>query len=163
EHGGKPQLVCWTPTHVRGVEPRTGRRLWAVPFEVTYGTSIATPVFQEGTVLVSGYYEGSKAIRLGASPAAAVAWQEPRGRRALRSQPVARRGHAYLLDRRHGLTCLELKTGKKVWDDGHRSTPKGRNPQATLVWLGEAGRALILNSDGELILATLTPAGYREH
>ena len=164
EHEGKPQLVCWTPTNVRGVEPRTGRRLWAVPFEVTYGTSIATPIFQEGTVLVSGYYEGSKAIRLGPSPPGAeVAWQDRLNLRALMSQPLARRGHAYLLDRRHGLTCLELKTGKKVWDDGHRSTPKGRNPQATLVWLGETGRALILNSDGELILASLTPAGYQEH
>jgi formylglycine-generating enzyme required for sulfatase activity/outer membrane protein assembly factor BamB len=164
EHEGKPQLVCWTPTHVRGVEPRTGRRLWAVPFEVTYGTAIATPIFQEGTVLVSGYYEGSKAIRLGPSPPGAeVVWQDRRNLRALMSQPLARQGHAYLLDRRYGLTCLELKTGKKVWDDGHRSTPKGRNPQATLVWLGETGRALILNSDGELILASLTPAGYQEH
>ena len=41
-------------------------------------------------------------------------------------------------------------------------TPKGRNPQATMVWLGDEDRALILNSDGELILARLNPQGYDE-
>ena len=41
-------------------------------------------------------------------------------------------------------------------------TPKGRNPQATMVWPGDGDRALILNSDGDLILARLSPAGYRE-
>jgi hypothetical protein len=78
------------------------------------------------------------------------------------SQPLYRDGHVYLLDKGHGLTCFVLKTGKKVWDDGNRMTPKGRNPQATMVWPGDGDRALILNSDGDLILARLSPAGYRE-
>jgi hypothetical protein len=130
---------------------------------VTYGTSIATPLFAEGLVLVSGYYEGSKAIRLGHEPAdAEVAWEERRNLRGLMSQPLYRDGHGYLLDKRNGLTCFEFATGKKLWDDGNRLTPKGRNPQATLVWAGDGDRALVLNSDGELILARLNPAGCRE-
>jgi hypothetical protein len=42
--------------------------------------------------------------------------------------PPLYRGHAYLIDKRHGLTCFELVTGKKVWDDDNRIriTPKGR-------------------------------------
>ena len=67
-----------------------------------------------------------------------------------------------MLDKRHGLTCFELATGKKVWDAGNRMTPKGRNPQATMVWLGETDRAVVLNSDGELLLVRLSPEGYRE-
>ncbi len=185
---GKQQLACWTPTHVRGLEPHSGKLLWSIPFEVTYSTSIATPIFQENLILVSGYYEGSKAIRLGkdptdattatARPGATLAWHDRMNLRALMSQPLYRRGHVYLLDRRNGLTCFELKTGKKLWDDGNRMTPKGRNPQATLVWLGDSDskskrasrrkrdvnmdRAIILNSEGDLILARLSPAGYRE-
>jgi hypothetical protein len=31
-----------------------------------------------------------------------------------------------------------------------------------MVWLGEADRAIILNSEGELILARFTPSGYEE-
>jgi outer membrane protein assembly factor BamB len=161
-HGAR-QMVCWTPTNVHGLDPRTGRRLWTIPFAVTYGTSIATPIFQEGLVLVSSYYEGSKAIRLGPAPTdAAVAWEDRRNLRGLMSQPLYRDGHVYLLDKQHGLTCFELRTGAKRWDDGNRLTPKGRNPQATLVWVGDGDRALALNSDGDLVLVCLSPAGYRE-
>jgi formylglycine-generating enzyme required for sulfatase activity/outer membrane protein assembly factor BamB len=160
---GTRQLVCWTPTNVHGLDPRTGRRLWTVPFTVTYGTSIATPIFQEGLVLVSSYYEGTKAIRPGAAPEeAAVVWQDKRNLRGLMSQPLYRDGHVYLLDKQHGLTCFALGTGAKVWDDGNRLTPKGRNPQATLVWAGDGDQALALNSDGDLVLVRLSPAGYQE-
>ena len=62
------QLVGWTPTNVRGLDPRTGRLLWTVPFEVNYGTSIAHPIFADNLVLVSSYYEGTQAIRLGDDP-----------------------------------------------------------------------------------------------
>ena len=33
------------------------------------------------------------------------------------SQPLYRKGLVFLLDKRHGLTCFQLKDGKKVWDD----------------------------------------------
>jgi outer membrane protein assembly factor BamB len=161
EHAGTRQLVCWTPSNVAAVDPRTGRPLWTVPFEVTYGSAIADPVYHDGLLLVSSYYAGTKAIRPGRD-SAEVVWEDRRNLRALMSVPLTRAGHAYLLDKRHGLTCFELRTGKKRWDDGNRTTPKGRNPQATMVWAGEGDRALILNALGELILARLSPAGYKE-
>jgi outer membrane protein assembly factor BamB len=91
-----------------------------------------------------------------------VAWRERRNLRGLMAQPLYRDGHAYLLDKRHGLTCLEFATGKKLWDDDNRMTPKGRNPQATLVWTGDEDRAVVLNSDGDLVLVRLNPGGYVE-
>jgi formylglycine-generating enzyme required for sulfatase activity/outer membrane protein assembly factor BamB len=157
------QLVAWTPSHVRGLDPHTGKLLWSIPFEVTYGTSIATPAYADNIVLVSGYYEGTKAIALGKEPGAIkLLWQDRSNLRTLMSQPLCRGGRGYLLDRRHGLTCFELATGRKLWDDGYRLTPKGRNPQVTLVWLGDGDRALALNSEGDLVLARLSPAGYKE-
>ena len=81
---------------------------------------------------------------------------------ALMSQPLYRDGHVYLLDKRHGLTCFELATGKKKWDDDNRMAPKGRNPQASMVWLNDEDRAIVLNSDGDLILVRLNLAGYVE-
>ena len=78
------------------------------------------------------------------------------------AQPLVRDGFGYLLDRRHGVTCFELATGKKRWDAENRVTAKARNPHATMVWAGRQDRALILNSDGDLILARLNPTGYRE-
>ncbi|RIK72833.1 MAG: hypothetical protein DCC68_25860 [Planctomycetota bacterium] len=145
-----------------------------MPYKVTYGVSIGRPIFQEGLVFVAGYWEGAKAIRLGDDPRdAELAWEDSRNLRGLMSQPLYDRGHAYLLDKGLGLTCFEFKTGKKLWDDKHQMTPRGRNPHASLVWLGDADRkngadnergrrAIILNAEGELILARLGPRGYDE-
>ncbi|MFZ2640897.1 MAG: PQQ-binding-like beta-propeller repeat protein, partial [Verrucomicrobiia bacterium] len=144
-------------------DPRDGKPLWAVPYPVTYGVSIASPIFHEGIVFVAGYWQGSKAIQLGPGPTdAKLRWEENQFLRGEMSQPLCRDGHVYLLDKTHGLTCFELNTGKKLWDDANRMTPKGRDPQASLVWLNNADRAIILNASGELILARLNPAGYHE-
>lgn len=163
DRGGIRQLIGWTPKNIRGLDPRTGEPLWSIPFEVNNGTSIAHPIYQDDFVLVSSYYDGCKAIRLGTEPGQAeVAWHDRRNLRALMSQPLYRDGHVYLLDKRHGLTCFELATGNKLWDDDNRMTPKGRNPQATMVWTNDLDRAIVLNSDGDLILTRFNPDGYVE-
>jgi outer membrane protein assembly factor BamB len=157
------QLVCWTPLAVLGLDPFTGKRLWGVPYQATYGVSIATPIYREGIVFVSGYWEGSKAIRLGPKATdATLIWEDNRHLRGLMSQPLYRSGHVYSLDKQFGLTCFELAGGKKIWDDDNRMTPRGRNPQATMVWLNGTSRVLVLNSEGELILARFEPSGYQE-
>lgn len=157
------QLVCWSPEHILGLDPRIGKLLWNVPYKVTYGVSIATPIYRDGLVFVSGYWEGSKAIRLGKDPGdAKLEWEENRFLRGLMAQPLYRDGYVYTIDKTHGLTCFELATGRKLWDDKHQITPRGRNPQATLVWLGDGDRAIILNELGDLILARLNPEGYHE-
>lgn len=157
-------LVCWSPKHVLGFDPRTGRELWRRPYEVTYGVSIATPAVEQDVLLVSGYWEGSKAYRLGAKrDGIADLWTENRYLRGLMAPPLVRDGYAYLLDKQYGLTCFEVQSGRKLWDDANRLTPRGRNPQANLVWLAnEPGRILALNAEGELVLARLSPAGYEE-
>ena len=162
-HHGNSQLICWTPEHIHGVSPDTGEIYWSFPYKVTYGVSIASPIFQEGIVFVSGYWEGSKAIRLGKTPHdAEMIWTENKYLRGLMSQPLYREGYVYLLDKSHGLVCFKLQTGEKVWDDDNQMTPKGRNPHASMVWTGDTDRVLVLNADGELILARFTPKGYSE-
>ena len=159
------QLVLWSPKHILGLDPRTGREYWRVPYPVTYGVSIATPIYHEGLLLVSGYWEGSKVIRLGTTPTdAKLEWEENKNLRGLMSPPLYRDGLVYLLDKQLGLTCFELATGKKLWDDQNQMTPRSRNPQANLVWLeaGKPDRTIILNSEGELILARLNREGYHE-
>lgn len=163
KHEGHEQIICWTPEHILGISPSTGEVYWSVPYKVTNGVSIAKPIFQEGIVFVSGYWEGSKTIRLGKNPRdAKLIWTENEYLRALMSQPLYRNGYVYLLDKSYGLTCFKLQTGEKLWDDDNKMTPKGNNPQATMVWTGDSDRVLVLNSDGELILARFTPDGYHE-
>ena len=163
QQSGRRQLVCWTPSHVRGLDPLTGKVAWSHEYKVHNGVSISMPIFHRGIVVVSNYWEGVQALRLGDKlSSASLAWEDRRNLRSLMCQPLHRGDHGYLLDKRHGLTCFELSTGKKVWDDGNRMTPKGRNPQATMVWLGDTDRAVVLNSDGELLMVRLSPKGYQE-
>ncbi len=160
------QLLAWSPNRVQGLDPRTGRILWSFPYEITYGVSIAMPIFQGDIVLVSSYWHGAKAYRLGKQPhEAELIWEEERLLRGVMSQPLYREGHVYLLERQHGLSCFELQTGRVVWSEARveeRMTPRDRNPQSALVWLNDEDRALILNAEGELILARLNVTGYHE-
>ncbi len=160
---GKTKMVCWTPSHIRCLDPSNGKLFWSIPYKVTYGVSITTPIVRDGIVFVSGYWEGARAIRLtDKASVGELVWQDNRFLRGVMSQPLYRDGLAYLIDKQYGLTCFELRTGKKIWDAAHKMTPRDRNPQASLVWLNDGDRAIILNSDGDLILARLNSAGYHE-
>jgi outer membrane protein assembly factor BamB len=157
------QLILWTPENVHGLDPVTGRPNWKVPYKVTYGVAIATPIVHDGLVFVTGYWEGSKTIRLGPKPAdAELAWQDGRNLRGLMAQPLYLDGYVYTLDKQHGWTCFELKTGKKLWDDDNTLTPQARNPHASIVRLAGTDRILALNSVGELVQTRLSPKGYAE-
>lgn len=156
-------LIGWTPLHITARLANDGRELWRVPYKVTYGVSIADPIVQEGIVLVCGYWEGSKAIKLGEQPTeATLLWEENKMLRGIMSTPLYRDGHAYLLDKQHGLVCFRLADGKILWTDENRLTKRDRNPQASLVWLGDSDRALALNAEGQLVQLRLTPEKYEE-
>lgn len=157
------QLVLWTPEHVRGLDPKTGELLWTIPYKVTYGVSIATPIYRDGVLFVTGYWEGSKAIRLGPGPRdAKLVWEDNKFLRGLMAQPLYRAGYVYTIDKGLGLVAFELLGGRKAWDDGNHLTPRGRNPHASIVWLGDSDRVLALNAVGEFVVAQLTPRGYQE-
>lgn len=158
-----PQLICWTPEHILSIAPRTGAINWSSPYKVTYGVSIATPIYHKGIVFITGYWEGSKAIRLGAKPDdAKLIWEDNRNLRGLMAQPLYRDGYVYSIDKVQGLTCFELETGKKLWDEDHKVTARGHNPHASFVWLGDGDRVIILNEGGQLILARINSEGYHE-
>lgn len=158
-----PQLIAWSPENVFGVAPATGKILWKVPYKVTYGVSIATPLYREGLVFVSGYWEGSKAIRLGRKPEeATLAWTDDQNLRGLMMTPLYRDGLVYSIDKQLGLTCFELQTGRKLWDDNNKFAKRDRNPHAMAVWIGNSNRILGLNAEGNLILARLSRDGYQE-
>lgn len=158
---GKQKLVVmWTPEHVHGVDAETGERLWSVPHKVTYGVSIVDPVWHDGVLFVSEYWNGSIALQLderGRNPK--VLWNGKR-LRMLMATALARDGHAYCLDRENGLVCVELRSGKIKWD-GCRISYDKRNPHAPLTWTAD-GRMLALNEKGELIQLKVSPEKFEE-
>ena len=55
---GQKQLIGWTPKHVLGYAIQW-RDSMEDSYDVTGGLAIATPIFEQGHVLVCGYWEGS--------------------------------------------------------------------------------------------------------
>lgn len=158
EHEGKLQLIQWGPEHVQSLDPDTGAELWAYPYKITYGVSIAQPLYRDGMLLVSGYWHGAKALRLGAKPQ--LVWEEEKKMCGLMSAPLFKDGLVYMLDKTEGLTCFQLSDGSIRWQDGNQLTPKDRNPQLSMVWLDQNQNLVaLLNAVGELVYARLKAEG----
>jgi hypothetical protein len=163
-HAHQRQLILWGPEHIQSLVPETGVLNWKHPYKITYGVSIAQPVYHDGVLLVSGYWHGSKALKLGAKPEEfSLLWENETEICGLMSAPLLKDGVAYLLDKNRGLQAIELKTGRILWSDDNTLSPADRNPQMSLVWMAEAqGLAVLLNSQGELVFVSLSPTGRRE-
>jgi outer membrane protein assembly factor BamB len=163
-HEGGRRLIAWGPEHVQCLDPESGATLWSWPYKVTYGVSIAQPLYRDGLLLVSGYWHGTKALRLGKSAQeVSLAWENEKDMCGLMSAPLFKDGVAFLLDKNRGLQGVEMATGRLLWSDDNRLTPKDRNPQMSLVWLRESdGLASLLNANGELVHIRLGRGGVEE-
>ncbi len=159
-----PQLIQWGPKHISALSPEDGRELWKFPYEITYGVSIAQPICHEGILLVSGYWHGTRALKLGPRPQdVSLAWSDEKTLCGLMSQPLYKDGFVYLLTKAQGVICFKLADGAIQWKDDHQLTPKDRNPQISLVWADEKNNIVCgLNASGELIFARFTPEKMEE-
>jgi outer membrane protein assembly factor BamB len=161
-HEGQRQLIAWGPENIQSLNPESGAVLWTYPYKITYGVSIAQPLYRDGVLMVSGYWHGTKALRPDAG-GAKLLWENETDICGLMSAPLFKDGVVYLLDKNRGLQAFELKTGKILWSDDNTLTPKDRNPQMSLVWMEETKNlAALLNASGELVYVKLTPEKREE-
>ena len=76
--------------------------------------------------------------------------------------PFVRDGHIYGTHNRGELRCLELLSGKQVWES-HEPVKLNRFATLHIVAQGDTGqRVWIFNEHGELIIADLSPDGYKQ-
>lgn len=158
EFGSVRQYIQLTGQSVFGVAADDGRLLWQAPFPGKTAV-IATPVFKDGTVFVtSGYGVGCCAYQV-----------TPSGGKFEVKQTYASKdmmnhhGGVVLLgdyvygfsDNNRMLKCLELATGKVVWED--KSVGKGSMTCADghFYFRSESGK-------GTVALVVATPKGYQE-
>jgi outer membrane protein assembly factor BamB len=157
------ELIQWGPEHIESLSPADGKFRWRFPYKITYGVSIAQPIYHEGILLVCGYWHGARALKLGEQPSGyRLAWSEEKILCGLMSQPLYKNGFVYLLTKADGVVCFKLSDGTIRWKDG-QLTPKDRNPQMSLVWADEPNSiACGLNAVGELVFARFTPQNLEE-
>ncbi|HKR58500.1 MAG TPA: PQQ-binding-like beta-propeller repeat protein [Pyrinomonadaceae bacterium] len=154
---GQDQLVAFMYGEVVGVDPGNGNLLWSHPHPVDFGLNTITPVWGPGNLLFisSGYNGGSRVIKLTRNQDKTTV-EELWAHRLMRvhfTNAIRVDDVIYGSSGDFGpapFTAIEVQSGKILWRN--RSFPR-----ASFVFAD--GRFIILDEDGNLILATPTAEG----
>jgi outer membrane protein assembly factor BamB len=154
---GQAQLVFLAGGTVTALDPGNGRVLWSHPHDPGNDLNCATPLWGPDNILFvsSAYKAGSRAIQLkkaGDATTTEELWFTNRVR-FMFLNAVRIGDHVYGTTGDFGpafLTALNIKTGQSAWQ--HRGF--GR---ASLLQAGD--KTIIMDEDGDLALARLTPQG----
>jgi len=167
EFGGQRQLIVWHPAAVSALNPSTGSKIWEVPSLVRAGLSIATPRQAGNRLFVASFYNGPRMIEVAADgQSASLAWsgksdseRQTDGVHPIMCTPFFDGKHIYSVCSYGELRCLDAVSGRRLWST-LEATGRGRWWNAFLI--RHEDRFFIHNEQGELIIASLTPQGYRE-
>jgi outer membrane protein assembly factor BamB len=160
EVDGQMQVVYLAGDAVAGFDPATGRTLWAYPHRTTASLNITTPLWLPSEKLLfisSAYGHGSRLLALrqsGGKTTVSERWFNNRVRihfsNAVRvgNQVVASSGDFGPVF----LSGVDVQSGTIAWQD--RSFSRAQV-------LSADGKLLILDEDGHLGLASVSPAGLQ--
>jgi outer membrane protein assembly factor BamB len=156
---GQDQLIAFMVDFVAGFDPSTGQLLWRHPHRTNYGLNIATPVWGDDNVLFvsSAYGAGSRALRLSVQNGATrVEEQWFTNRMRLHFGNAIRIGDTMFgANGDFGpsfVTAVNMADGNVLWRD--RSFAKAS-------FLRADGKLIVLDEDGVLGLARVTPTGMQ--
>ena len=156
---GQDQLVAVMSDEAIGLNPDSGDLLWTHPHSTSWGLNISLPLWtSDNTLFVSSAYNGGcVALQLHVVNGKTVVkelWTTNRMRVHIGN--LLRIGDTlYGSSGDFGpapLTALDAKTGKLLWQD--RTFPK-----AALLYAD--GKLIVVDEDGNLALATVSPAGLK--
>ena len=158
---GEEQLVAFMYDALVGVRPSDGELLWSQPHASEFGLNVSTPVWGDGNLLFisSSYGGGSRVFKLtraGGKTTAEQVWAHQL-MRVHYGNAVRLGDFVYASSGDFGtapLTAVNVRTGKIAWRDRTLA-------RASLV--SAEGRLIILDEDGNLLLATPTAEGLKVH
>lgn len=157
--GGQQQAVLMMESEVIGIDPNNGELLWSHPHKNRTKTNVSTPIWGEDNLLFcsSAYDSGSRALKLsreGDTTKVEEVWYQ-RQMRVHMSNAIRLGDTVYASSGDFGptpFTALNVKTGQVLWQDRNLSKAS---------FLSADGRFILLDEDGELILATPTAEGLK--
>jgi outer membrane protein assembly factor BamB len=165
---GQDVIVCWTGDSVAGLQPISGKTLWRVEFKPSQmPIGVATPVVNGDRLFMTSFYDGSLMLRLiQDKPGAEVLWKragpsemKTDALHSIIGTPVFLGDYIYGVDSHGELRCLKAENGDRVWED-LTATPKSR--WSTIHFVQHGKQTWMFNERGELIIAELSPQGFRE-
>lgn len=168
EHAGHRLVIVWHAEAVNALEPESGKVIWSVPFGSRFGLTAPTPRLAGDTLFLTAFYNGSLALRLGDGEPE-ILWSSPRPTEkntvylhSIMATPFIENGYIYGVCSYGQLRCLELGTGRRVWETLEATTPEQPTRWGNAFLVKHEDRFFLFNERGELILAKLRPEGYEE-
>lgn len=168
EQAGRRVLVGYTGDHVVALDPASGKLHWKVPFppkQMVIG--VATPVYHDGMIFVTNFFDGSMLIKLDDKTLTAKkVWhrvgeseKNTDSLQSIISTPYLAGEYVYGVDSYGELRCLKLSNGDRVWES-LAAVPRER--WATIHFVEHEGDIWMFNEKGELIISRLSPKGFEE-
>ena len=157
---GQKQLLYFAGNVVAGLDPATGKTLWTHPHKTDWGLNISTPVWTPSDHLLfvsSAYGTGSRVLELRQAAGKTTVtekWFSNRMRVHI-GTAIRLGGFVYASSGDFGpafITAVDIHTGKIAWQD---------RAFARAQLLHADGKLIVLDEDGTLGLATVTPAGLQ--
>ena len=175
EAAGQRQLIVWHPESINSLDPETGELYWSQPFAVKAGLTIPTPRKSGDFLFVTSFYNGPMMLRLDSDkPAATLLWRGSSDNErqtdklhAIMCTPFLEDGYIYGVCSYGQLRCLKADTGERVWESLEATGSTGDTRRQSDRWknaflVKHEDRYFLSNELGDLIIAKLSPAGYRE-
>jgi outer membrane protein assembly factor BamB len=156
---GQDQIVAFMGKQIVGVDPSNGALLWSHGHVTEWGLNISTPVWGSDNLLFvsSAYSGGSRVLKLSRKEGKTTVEELWFHRRLRVHHGTAIRigDYVYASSGDFGpsfFSAVNVKTGEIAFQD--RSFPKTS-------FLYADGKLIILDEDGNLALATVSPAGLK--
>jgi outer membrane protein assembly factor BamB len=151
--GGADVVTNGTGEGIVGLDAKTGKTLWSNPFSSGNTANCPTPIFSDGYVFwANGYGKGGVCLRLSGNArniSAKEAWQT-RDMVCHHGGYIVDQGYIYG-NNNNAWVCLDLKTGKKLWEE--RAVGKGSACEAD-------GMLYLFSEEGGRVgLASYSPDG----
>jgi outer membrane protein assembly factor BamB len=160
------QLLIWLPDTIHGLNPQTGVELWSVALKPDYGMSIAAPAQHERYAFFSGV--GNNSLLLELAGDAGTPTEVWRGKGST-SISVAHTGSLIVDDTLFGcdengwIRGVDLPTGERLWESLEATQLERPAKYGTAFLVKNGDRWFLFNDSGDLAVAEIDRAGYRDH
>ena len=154
--GERDELIMPWPGRVCAFDPASGKELWTCAGLTAL--IYTSPIFSDGiAVSMAGYGGSALAVRAGGSgdvTATHRLWLHPNAKQRIGSGVISD-GHIYILDDPGVAECIELKTGRVVWEQRLKgSGPSGTNWSSLVL---ADGKCLGMTQGGDAFVFKASP------
>ncbi len=148
-------ILMFKAKHMVAHDLASGRELWRIPWETSYDVNASSPIALKNHVVISSGYKQGRAVLMELTKGKPKEiWRNDELKTKM-SSCVVKNGRVFgISEKKARLMCLDLKTGKEVWES------RDFSQYGTLMIAGE--HILALTEQGELVVVEANPNEFRE-